>query len=133
MTPKHASQPLLGDALALISALFYAIYVVFLKVKAKDESRIDMRLFLGFVGLFNALTCWPVGVALHWMGMERFELPGTATQWYALIANVSFLLSVPATYELLIIACVGDNSCVERLPIRPRDAQDYAAAGDCWD
>jgi solute carrier family 35 protein F5 len=88
MTPNHAPQPLLGDVLALISAIFYASYVVFLKVKVEVESLIDMQLFLGFVGLFDLLTCWPVGVILHWMDMEKFELPSTTTQWSALLANV---------------------------------------------
>jgi solute carrier family 35 protein F5 len=41
------SNPLLGDALALVSAIFYAIYVVFLKVKVKNEDRVDMQLMLG--------------------------------------------------------------------------------------
>jgi solute carrier family 35 protein F5 len=86
---NEKSQPLFGDILAFISAIFYALYVVFLKVKIGIESRIDMRLFLGFVGLFNLLTCWPVGVLLHWFRMERFELPNTSVQWYALLTNVS--------------------------------------------
>lgn len=74
--------------LAFISAIFYAIYVVFLKVKIRSESRIDMRMFLGFVGLFNLLTCWPVGVLLHWFRIETFELPNMSVQWYALLASV---------------------------------------------
>ncbi len=94
-TGDHLSRPLLGDALALVSALFYAIYVIFLKVKVKDESRIDMQLFFGFVGLFNMSTCWPIGLVLHWTGMETFELPSNAEQWYGLIAIVSLFLSLP--------------------------------------
>lgn len=106
LTLNHAQQPLFGDALALISALFYAFYVIFLKVKVKVESRIDMRLFLGFVGLFDLLTCWPVGMILHWTGMEKLELPGTATQWYALLINVCVLLPcIPYTIELIMYQC----------------------------
>ncbi|KAF9452665.1 hypothetical protein P691DRAFT_772113 [Macrolepiota fuliginosa MF-IS2] len=100
---NYASQPLFGDALALISALFYAMYVVFLKVKIKDESRIDMRLFLGFVGLFNLLTCWPVGVLLHWLDVERFQLPDNATQWYALLANMGILVFSDYLYILAML------------------------------
>lgn len=91
----YTSRPLFGDALALVSAIFYAFYVIFLKVKVKDESRMDMRLFFGFVGLFNMLTCWPAGFLLHWTGMETFELPNKAVQWYALIANVGLISSSP--------------------------------------
>ncbi|KAF7784410.1 hypothetical protein Agabi119p4_575 [Agaricus bisporus var. burnettii] len=89
-----SSLPLFGDVLALISAFFYAVYVVFLKVKIGDESRIDTQLLLGFVGLFNLLTCWPLGVLLHWFHIERFELPTMSAQWYALLAiTIIFLLS----------------------------------------
>jgi len=41
----------LGNILALLSALFYAMYVILLKVCIKAEYRIDMQLFFGFVGL----------------------------------------------------------------------------------
>jgi solute carrier family 35 protein F5 len=86
---EHVSQPLLGDFLALISALFYALYVILLKVRIKNEDRIDMQLFFGFVGLFNVLACWPMGFVLHWTGVEVFELPTKAAEWYAIVINVS--------------------------------------------
>ena len=43
------SHPILGDAAALLSSAFYAVYVVFLKVKVGDETRADMQLMLGCV------------------------------------------------------------------------------------
>lgn len=82
-------KPILGDSLALLSAIFYAIYVVLLKVRIRNESRIDMALFFGFVGLFNVLTCWPIGVVLHWTGAEVFELPSTPKEVTAILINVS--------------------------------------------
>lgn len=83
------SSPLLGDALALLSALFYAIYVTLLKVRIGDESRIDMQLFFGFVGLFNIVVCWPVGLVLHLTGGEVFEWPEGGRMWGAILINVS--------------------------------------------
>jgi len=83
-------RTLLGDCLALLSALFYAIYVILLKVRIRSESRIDMQLFFGFVGLFNILACWPIGVVLHFTGVERFELPTTGRAVAGLLVNVSF-------------------------------------------
>jgi len=74
--PIHSSRRLFGDILALTSAFFYAFYVVFLKVQVKTESRIDMQLFLGFVGLFDLLTCWTVGMILHWTGVENLSFRG---------------------------------------------------------
>lgn len=80
---------MLGDALALLSALFYAIYVILLKVRIGDESRIDMQLFFGFVGLFNIVVCWPVGLVLHLTGGEVFEWPAGGRMWGAILINVS--------------------------------------------
>lgn len=80
---------ILGDILALFSALFYAIYLIFLKVQIKDESRIDMQLFFGYVGLLNILLCWPVGLLLHWLGVESLEFPDTREIALAILSNVS--------------------------------------------
>ena len=85
-----------GDALALISALFGAICVIFLKVHIKDESRVDMLLFYGFVGLFNLTLLWPIGVVLHLTGAENFGLPRTKQDLYAIITNVRNLVSLPS-------------------------------------
>ncbi len=82
------TMPLVGDAFALLSALFYALYVTLLKVRIRSESRIDMQLFFGFVGLFNILTCWPIGLFLHLTGVERFELPQTSKAVGGLLINV---------------------------------------------
>ena len=82
---------MLGDTLALLSALFYALYVTLLKVRIGAESRIDMQLFFGFVGLFNIVTLWPVAVILHFTGAEPFELPHTGSAVGAILANVSWL------------------------------------------
>jgi solute carrier family 35 protein F5 len=45
--PDLPSHPVLGDFAALLSASFYAVYVVFLKVRVGDEDRADMQLMLG--------------------------------------------------------------------------------------
>lgn len=81
-------MPIVGDALALLSALFYALYVTLLKVRVRSESRIDMQLFFGFVGLFNILSCWPIGVVLHLTGVEPFQLPHASKVVTALLINV---------------------------------------------
>ena len=64
------------------------MYVILLKVRIKTESRIDMQLFFGFVGLFNILSGWPVGLILHLTGAEIFELPHTKQAVYAILINV---------------------------------------------
>ena len=86
-------QHIVGDILALLGALFYALYVTLLKVRIRSESRIDMQLFFGFVGLFNILATWPIGVILHVVGIEKFELPSKTSTIIALVINVSHVPS----------------------------------------
>lgn len=89
----HEDQPtpvphwLLGDILALSSAALYALYVILMKVKVKDESRVDMQLFFGFVGAINLLCFWPIGILLHYTGIEPFELPRTNRLWFSVVIN----------------------------------------------
>lgn len=78
----------LGDGLALLSAAFYALYVILLKVKIKEENRIDMQLFFGFVGLFNVLLLWPIGIILHITGVETLASPPSRSAWIAVLINV---------------------------------------------
>lgn len=73
----------------MFSAMFYAIYLIFLKVRIKEESRIDMQLFFGYVGLFNIALCWPVALLLHWLGVESLEFPDTREAIFSILANVS--------------------------------------------
>ncbi|KAI9613563.1 hypothetical protein H4Q26_010170 [Puccinia striiformis f. sp. tritici PST-130] len=53
--PPPSEHWILGDLLALSSAALYALYVILMKVKVKEESRVDMQLFFGFVGVINML------------------------------------------------------------------------------
>lgn len=63
--------------------------MIFLKVQIKEESRIDMQLFFGYVGLFNILLWWPVALLLHWLGVESLEFPSTNETVMAILVNVS--------------------------------------------
>jgi len=92
------SQAVLGDFLALISALFYALYATLLKVRIRSESRIDMQLFFGFVGLHNLLICWILGAILHLTGIENFELPSTRAEIGAILLNMFVTFSSDYLY-----------------------------------
>ena len=72
---KSHREIAIGDILALTSAVMYGIYTTLMKKKIGDESRVDMPLFFGFVGLFNIITLLPGFFVLHFSGVERFELP----------------------------------------------------------
>jgi solute carrier family 35, member F5 len=82
---------LLGDLLALVSAVFYALYVTLLKARIREESRIDMKLFFGFVGLYNILLSWILGLMLHVLGIEKFQIPSGRNILLGIAVNVSTL------------------------------------------
>lgn len=103
MSRRFHILPVMGDILALLSALLYAIYMIFLKVKIREESRIDMQLFFGYVGLFNIFLCWPVGFLLHIFGVERLELPSTRQALAAIVVNMLITLSSDYIYVIAML------------------------------
>jgi len=100
---NHAPRHLLGDSLAFLSAVFYALYVILLKVRIRKESRINMQLFFGFVGLVNTLCCWPMVFLLNFIGAETFELPTTRQAVIAILINMSITLSSDFIYVLAML------------------------------
>ncbi|KAF9581782.1 hypothetical protein BGW38_001081 [Lunasporangiospora selenospora] len=81
------AAPLFGDFLALMSAFFYGCYTVLLKHRIQNESRVNMSLFFGFVGLFNIVLLWPMFGVLHWTGVEPFELPSDSKVIWMIVVN----------------------------------------------
>ncbi len=74
---KSHKQIAIGDILALASAVMYGIYTTVMKKKIGDESRVDMFMFFGFVGMINIIALLPGFLVVHFTGIERFELPPT--------------------------------------------------------
>lgn len=95
--PQTTSDPLqsifVGDILALLGAVCYGIYSILLKLKVGDDSRVDMTLFFGFVGVFNTILLWPSLILVNRLGYETFALPPTSHIWMVLLFNcfISFL------------------------------------------
>lgn len=90
-----------------------------------------MQLFFGFVGLFNVMSCWPMGVILHFTGVERFELPSTGKAVAAIFINVRFgVWPSPENRELTGHPDV--DYLVKRLPIRSGYVEDNAPGSDSW-
>ncbi|UPX14941.1 uncharacterized protein EKO05_0005411 [Ascochyta rabiei] len=73
-TPRELA---LGDVMAFVSAVLYGFYAVLMKARIGDESRVNMPLFFGLVGLSNVVLLWPGLVVLHLTGIEPFALPPT--------------------------------------------------------
>jgi len=67
---QSGPNPLIGDALAVFSAIGYGAYTVFIRKKIPDEKRVSMPMFFGFVGLFNVGLLWPFFIILHFSGVE---------------------------------------------------------------
>lgn len=84
---NDAFKTLIGNILALLGALLYGVYSTLLKRKVKDESRVNMKVFFGFVGLFTLIFLWPSMILLHYMGWETFELPSTSRVIAIVVAN----------------------------------------------
>ncbi|CAJ0913973.1 9277_t:CDS:2, partial [Entrophospora sp. SA101] len=119
-------KPLIGDSLALIGAIFYGCYTVLLKLRIQNESRVDMPLFFGFVGLFNVILLWPGFFLLDILEIEKLQLPPNGTIWTMVIINALigtflsdylWLLSILMTSPLVVtlglslaipLALIGD-------------------------
>lgn len=90
-----ASNPLLGDALAIISALFYGIYVTLIRAKLPDEEKgegqASMAQFLGFLGLFNFLIFFPIAFILNFSELEPFHMLGWKQFGFIVGKGLSFV------------------------------------------
>lgn len=72
-----ASNPFLGDILALVSAGLYAVYITLIRKKLPDDDgksgHVSMAQFLGYLGLFNLLIFLPVALVLNFTNVEPFH------------------------------------------------------------
>lgn len=80
---------LLGDFVALLGAGFYGCYTTLLKLRIQHENRVDMTLFLGFVGLYCIIFFWPFIFILSAFGIEPFELPPSSAVTYCVLVDTS--------------------------------------------
>jgi solute carrier family 35 protein F5 len=91
---KTPAEIALGDAMAALSAIVYGIYTIVMKKQVGDESRVNMQLFFGLVGLFNVFLLWPGFILLHVLDIERFSLPTENRIWVIILINsISSLIS----------------------------------------
>ncbi|KAI4356426.1 hypothetical protein L6164_000449 [Bauhinia variegata] len=73
-----ASNPILGDILALVSAGLYAAYITLIRKRLPDDDddgksgQVSMAQFLGYLGLFNLFIFLPVALVLHFTKLEPF-------------------------------------------------------------
>nr|XP_043618121.1 solute carrier family 35 member F5 [Erigeron canadensis] len=97
-----ASNPLVGDILALVSSAFYAVYVTLIRKTLPDEDdhaktgKVSMAQFLGFLGLFNLLLFSPIAIILHLANLEPFDT--ISRKQFGLIVGKGLLDNVLSDY-----------------------------------
>jgi len=62
-----------------------------------------MKLFFGFVGLFNILLAWPVGLFLHVIGAEVFQWPTSMKEVLAILINMGITVSSDFLYVIAML------------------------------
>lgn len=92
---KRAQMTLLGNALGVLSAVFYGAYSTYLKVASEgDESRLSYSLLFAFAGTYASLIVVPGCMLLHFLGFDRFELP-SAYIAFLIVMNSLFGTVIP--------------------------------------
>lgn len=84
---KSTREIAIGDCLALLSAVAYGLYATFLSKRIPDETRVEMPIFFGFVGIINLFILWPGFFILHFTGIETFELPPSGWVTFIILCN----------------------------------------------
>lgn len=76
-----SSKPVLGDLLSLLSAMSYAVYATYLKIKVPEEKEATFKFsyFLGFVGICNDVLLLVLFFIFNATGFETFEWPDNET------------------------------------------------------
>ena len=75
-----------------------AFYVILLKMRIKDERRISMTLFFGFVGIFDIFCLWPLGFLLHATGVETWQMAHGLAVWVSILVNAAITFVSDALY-----------------------------------
>jgi solute carrier family 35 protein F5 len=110
---QQGTASIIGDVVAMGSAVFYGLYVSLLRKKVRNEQQVPMPMFFGFVGFFNCIMLWPFMILLHYTGVESFEFPPTTVLLYlfvnGLIGTVlsDLLWSYAIFYTSPTVATVG--------------------------
>ncbi|KAE8353006.1 hypothetical protein BDV28DRAFT_134072 [Aspergillus coremiiformis] len=101
---KTSTEVAIGDAMAGFSAVMYGVYTIVLKKQVGDESRVNMQVFFGLVGLINMLLLWPGFIIMHLTGIERFALPDSGKVWTIILVNSfsSLLSDICWAYAMLL-------------------------------
>lgn len=83
-----ASSFFIGNTLALLGSFGYSVYTTLLKYEVSSKGlQLDIKLFLGYVGIFTLLLFWPVLIVLDLSHWETFELPNNSHTLFLVLLN----------------------------------------------
>ncbi|KAL5562092.1 hypothetical protein UlMin_031839 [Ulmus minor] len=94
-----ASNPVLGDIFAILSAGLYAAYITLIRLKLPEDEKSghpSMGQFLGFLGLFNLIIFLPVALVLNFSKLEPFYM--LTWKQFGLIVGKGLLDNVLSDY-----------------------------------
>ncbi|CAI1856934.1 hypothetical protein SEUBUCD646_0B05400 [Saccharomyces eubayanus] len=83
-----ASSFFIGNTLALLGSFGYSVYTTLLKYEVSSKGlQLDIKLFLGYVGIFTFLLFWPILIILDLSHWETFELPNNSHTFFLVLLN----------------------------------------------
>ncbi|CAG9800718.1 unnamed protein product [Chironomus riparius] len=103
-----------GIVLSVLSAFFYACYLVLVKRKNDTDEKIDIIEFFGFVGLWNTLLLWPLFIVLNFSQLESFEMPNKKQ---FLILFINGLIGTVISEALWLWGCFLTSSLIATVAI----------------
>ncbi|OJJ98812.1 hypothetical protein ASPACDRAFT_121493 [Aspergillus aculeatus ATCC 16872] len=136
--PKAPYEIALGDAMAAFSAVMYGVYTIVLKKQVGDESRVNMQLFFGLVGLLNMVLLWPGFLVLHALGIEPLAWPDSPRVWTIIWVNAlaSLLSDLCWAYAMLLttplVVTVGLSLTIPLSLVGQMVIQGEYASGAYW-
>lgn len=73
----EAPYPILGDIIGFLSSIWLGLYSTMISkwIPPAIEQFVSITNFLGYIGILNAITFWPLLILFHYTGLEPFELP----------------------------------------------------------
>lgn len=94
---ENASNPILGDIFAIISALLYGLYITSLKKVLPKQQDTNMTLLLGHMGLMMASVVGCLMWILHWLKIVNAVIPRRVFFWAVVKGMLFGELNFPET------------------------------------
>lgn len=96
------SNPILGNFLAILGALMYALYLIVMKIKCgTGKKTTNERKLFGWIGVCQFFLGIPVLMYVHYKGIEEFEFPPPSNAILFLV-GINGVLSFVSDYATIL-------------------------------